>query len=195
MRRRNIKWLDRWFGMSETNKPPMWSLSLLTIVGQWVCGWSRVLPAQKMPRLSNRGDTYGDETICYNFGFLCFFHYLCLVTKTKTKQRGEVFLTMNLEKRDITLFSRYTKTKALHVWNTFRHHGVKMVFRPPSWKAVKRSLADTSPEPSFKFYLLTTISSLATPKPPPLTPPYLIKAPPPLSSPVPTWHHQDHHHI
>ena len=30
------------------------------------------------------------------------------------------------------LFSIYNKTKTLHVWNTFRHHGVKMVFRPPS---------------------------------------------------------------
>ena len=85
------------------------------------------------------------------------------------------------------LFSMYTKTKTLHVWNTFRHHGVKMVFRPPSRKAVKRSLADTSPEPSFKFYLLATISSLE----PPLTPPYLIIAPlpPPLTSPFPTRHH------
>ena len=123
--------------------------------------------------------------------YLCLFQYRCLVRKTKTKQRGEVFLTLNWEKRDITrITSMYTKTKTLHVWNTFRHHGVKMVFRPPSWKAVKRSLADTSPEPSFKFYLLATISSLA----PPLTPPYLIIAPlpPPLTSPFPTWHHQHH---
>ena len=33
---------------------------------------------------------------------LCLSQSLCLVTKTKTKQRGEVFLTLNLEKRDIT---------------------------------------------------------------------------------------------
>ena len=35
--------------------------------------------------------------------YLCLFQYLCLVTKTKTKQRGGgVFLTLNWEKRDIT---------------------------------------------------------------------------------------------
>ena len=127
--------------------------------------------------------------------YLCLFQYRCLVRKTKTKQRGGSIFDSELGKERYnpyksTLFSRYTKTKTLHVWNTFRHHGVKMVFRPPSWKAVKRSLADTSPEPSFKFYLLATISSLE----PPLTPPYLIIAPlpPPLTSPFPTWHHQHH---
>ena len=51
--------------MSQTNRPA-WSLSLLTIGGQWVCGWSKVSTDQKMPGLPVRGDTYGDETSCYN---------------------------------------------------------------------------------------------------------------------------------
>ena len=34
--------------------------------------------------------------------YLCLSQYLCLVTKTKTKQRGEIFLIPNLEGIDIT---------------------------------------------------------------------------------------------
>ena len=66
--RRNIERRDIWwrFGMSQANRPA-WSLSLLTIGGQWVCGWSKVSTDQKMPGLPVRGDTYGDETSCYNF--------------------------------------------------------------------------------------------------------------------------------
>lgn len=48
--------------VSQTNRRAR-SLSLLTIGGQWVCGWSTDSPGQKMPRLPGRGDTYGDETI------------------------------------------------------------------------------------------------------------------------------------
>ena len=34
--------------------------------------------------------------------YLCLFQYFCLVTKTKTRQRREIFSILNLEKRDIT---------------------------------------------------------------------------------------------
>ena len=67
MQRRNIKGGGRYHSsvvrnVSQTNRRAR-SLSLLTIGGQWVCGWSADSPGQKMPRLPGRGDTYGDETI------------------------------------------------------------------------------------------------------------------------------------